>query len=237
MISGHSHEQGDHHSDAPPTSSGDGRILPPPIRPAEAIALREEIASWCAEVLAEVAECRPEMPQGVDDRPADVWEPLLQVADVAGGLWPEEARAACVELVKVSVSREASLGIRLLTDLRTVFVGHDKLSTESILVEGLHAIAESPWSDLRGKPLDATASPGCSASTASPPQTVRIGDRTPKGYLAEAFHDAWDRYLPRLPQEGQQGQQAQQGPQGHPHAAVVANVADVAPSGGTEAPA
>jgi hypothetical protein len=27
----------------------------------------------------------PEMPPGVTDRPADVWEPLLTVADAAGG--------------------------------------------------------------------------------------------------------------------------------------------------------
>jgi hypothetical protein len=30
----------------------------------------------------------PVMPEGVTDRPADVWEPLLAVADAAGGDWP-----------------------------------------------------------------------------------------------------------------------------------------------------
>lgn len=34
----------------------------------------------------------PVMP--VEDRAADTWEPLVAVADLAGGAWPEAARAA-----------------------------------------------------------------------------------------------------------------------------------------------
>ncbi|MFJ2719149.1 tyrosine-type recombinase/integrase [Streptomyces sp. NPDC087437] len=63
--------------------------------------------------------------QGVTDRPADVWEPLLAVADAAGGHWPARARAACLELISAAHDNdEASLGVRLLTDLRDkVFCG------------------------------------------------------------------------------------------------------------------
>ena len=61
------------------------------------------------------------MPPGVTDRPADVWEPLLAVADAAGGPWPGRARAACTWLVRDNADRGISLGIRLLADLRGIF--------------------------------------------------------------------------------------------------------------------
>ena len=41
----------------------------------------------------------PEMPTGVDDRDADVWEALLSVADLAGKHWPETARVSAVSVV------------------------------------------------------------------------------------------------------------------------------------------
>lgn len=34
----------------------------------------------------------PDMPDGVTDRPADVWETLLAVVDAAGGTWPDRPR-------------------------------------------------------------------------------------------------------------------------------------------------
>ncbi|HKH54183.1 MAG TPA: DUF3631 domain-containing protein [Propionibacteriaceae bacterium] len=34
----------------------------------------------------------PEMPAGVDDRSADLWEPMLAIAELAGGDWPQRHR-------------------------------------------------------------------------------------------------------------------------------------------------
>ena len=39
---------------------------------------------------------RPVLPKGLWNRDADVWEPLLAVAELAGGHWPERARVAAV---------------------------------------------------------------------------------------------------------------------------------------------
>ena len=57
------------------------------------------------------------MPDGIEDRDADVWEALLAVADVAGGDWPERARVALLRLLRTQGSTP-SLGVRLLADLR-----------------------------------------------------------------------------------------------------------------------
>lgn len=172
--------------------------------------LRDRLSAWMSSIENDLAGAWPDMPNGITDRPADVWEALLAVADAAGGDWPTRARDACVELCKVSVSREASLGIRLLTDLRAIFAGEAMLFTSTIL-ERLHALEEAPWSDLRGKPLDARGLAHRLGQYEVESGTVRVGEATAKGYKAEDLFDVWQRYtLPPDPEEGSQGSQGSQ---------------------------
>ena len=140
------------------------------------------------------------MPPGIADRDADVWEPLLAVADAAGGDWPERARVAAVALVADAKGGSPSLGIRLLSDLRNVFGEHDALSNETILI-ALIEIEDAPWAELRGKPLDSRGLSNRLRPYGIKPKTVRIGDRTPKGYERAELWDAWQRYLPSSPIE------------------------------------
>ncbi|MEV5338898.1 DUF3631 domain-containing protein [Streptomyces sp. NPDC052676] len=173
-------------------------------------ALRDRLAEWAATVHDQVAEAWPEMPEGVTDRPADVWEPLLAVADAAGGHWPERARAACVELIKAAQDGdEASLGVRLLTDLRDrVFCGADRMPTAAIL-EVLLGLDDAPWADLNddGKPLTARGLSKLLSQYVRPdntpirPRGMRVGSGTPKGYYAEDLVDAWARYCPPPPEK------------------------------------
>ena len=107
------------------------------------------IAAWTRSVSVEW----PELPNEIQDRDADVWEPLVAVADAIGGEWPARARAAGVALVADSKEVEASLGIRLLTDLQSIFEGAQELPSKAIL-ELLQGLPEVPWGDLHGKPLD-----------------------------------------------------------------------------------
>jgi len=48
---------------------------------------------------------------------------------------------------------EERLGVRLLADMRTVLADDDQAATTAIL-DKLHALDESPWIDIRGKPLN-----------------------------------------------------------------------------------
>jgi len=150
------------------------------------------------------------MPDGVTDRPADVWEPLLAIADAAGGDWPDRARKACVELVNAKRDTEPSLGVRLLADLRDLFDGAEALATEAIL-ERLRGLDEAPWADIHGKPIDA----GGLARRLSPygvkSRNVRPEGSQAKGYERASFADAWDRYLPS-PVSPSQASQASQAP-------------------------
>ncbi|MEI2671533.1 MAG: DUF3631 domain-containing protein [Marmoricola sp.] len=118
----------------------------------EANALKARLEKWSQSVQRPIA--MPELPEGVEDRDADVWEAPVAVADLAGGLWPERARRSAVALVADKSADQTSLGIMLLHDLRTIFANEEHMTTESVLAR-LHALEESPWDDLRGKPLDA----------------------------------------------------------------------------------
>src|SRR5690606_12216972 len=113
--------------------------------------IRDRLARWSADVEVEW----PALPPEVQDRDADLWEPLIAVADAAGSEWPARARAAAVALV--AAAREdggASLGVRLFHDLRVIFRDEEHLPTAEI-ISRLHALDESPWADLKGRPLDA----------------------------------------------------------------------------------
>ncbi|MDF3299978.1 DUF3631 domain-containing protein [Streptomyces tropicalis] len=173
-------------------------------------ALRDRLAEWATTVHGKVAEAWPEMPEGVTDRPADVWEPLLAVADAAGGQWPERSRVACAELVKAAqAGDEASLGVRLLTDLRDkVFCGADRMPTAAIL-EVLLGLDDAPWGDLNddGKPLTSRGLSKLLSQYVRPdntpirPRGIRVGSGTPKGYYADDLTDAWARYCPPTPEK------------------------------------
>jgi hypothetical protein len=158
--------------------------------------LRDRLAAW-AETIAPFVPDNPTMPEGVADRPADVWEALLAVADAAGGDWPTRARVSCVSLVSHSGDEEASLGVTLLSDLRTVFEAREAMFKDEIL-KCLQARDVSPWGDLRGKPLNARGLANLLKGYGIKSKQVRCGTVTAKGYSRESLYDAFLRYLPPL---------------------------------------
>lgn len=160
--------------------------------------LRERLAAWAARVGPSLDGALAEMPAGVEDRDADVWEALLSVADAAGGKWPARARVAAVALVAAARESSPSLGVRLLADLREVFGDRPAMFTESIL-EALIAMEEAPWADLRGKPVNARRLASYLRSYGIESRSVRIGETVRRGYAREDLWDAWSRYLPPRP--------------------------------------
>ena len=158
-----------------------------------------EAASIVAGLVAALAAHSPafeaDLPPELPDRAADAWEPLLAIADAAGGAWPVRARRAAVVL-HASREQDDSLGLRLLSDLRLVFDarGVERISTAD-LITALQADEEGPWTSERS-PL----TPHRLARLLHPfeiaSKQVRIGPANLKGYEREAFVDGWERYLP-----------------------------------------
>jgi hypothetical protein len=161
-------------------------------------ALHRRIAAWVQRHGDEIPEA-PELPAGVCDRQADQWEPLVAIADAAGGDWPHLVRSACVELaLSGRGTDDASLGVRLLTEIRDVFDDRDRLDTATI-VAGLCDIDDAPWAEwLDGKSEKARGA--WLAKRLKPygisPGVHRFGDESRRGYLATDLADAWRRWLP-----------------------------------------
>jgi hypothetical protein len=193
--------------------------------------LRDRLVQWADQVRLSVAW--PEMPAGVEDRDADVWEALIAVADAAGGIWPKRARTAAKALIKEAHDVEPSLGIRLLADIKAVFAGALQMTSVALL-QALHAMPEAPWNDLKGKPLNERGLATRLRQYSIKPKVIRVGDSTPRGYTRDSFHDAWQAYSPP-PSDDTSATSATSETDGkNPSRFNAKNVADIGKAGATD---
>ena len=183
---------------------------------AEGNALRSRLSGWSLSVGEKTGDAWPTMPKGVEDRNEEIWQPMLAVADEAGGEWPETARKACVALIKAADDRQLSLGIRLLEDLRTLFTRSEqrKLST-AYLIEQLQSAHsglddDAPWEDLYGCGINARKLAELLRPYGIKSRKVRINEATLQGYTVEDLYDTWQRYLaPLTPAEAEHAEHAE----------------------------
>jgi hypothetical protein len=165
---------------------------------------REEAAPIVAALASALAVQPPallaDIPTELPDRAGDAWEPLLAIADAAGGAWPARARRAAVVL-HASREQDDSLGLRLLADVRVVFDarGVERISTAD-LIAALQADEEGPWSSERS-PLTPHRLARLLSAFGIASKQLRIGQVSLKGYEREGFVDSWERYLPPPPPE------------------------------------
>jgi len=178
----------------------------------------DELARRCARFAldngAAIGKARPDIPDCLNDRAQDNWEPLLAIADASGGHWPRLARTVAVALSGGADddSADDSRGAQLLTDLRRYFEGGNAASypTETLL-RYLHGIDEAPWATFTkaGKPMTARHLARLLRPYKILPRSVRVAETartsatdTPKGYHVADFADAFSRYLPHIRHNG-----------------------------------
>lgn len=162
----------------------------------EAVDLHDRLVLFAAEQYDALSDAWPDLPEGIEDRDADIWEPILAIADAAGGHWPTLARDAAVVMVAQAKEKPATLGIRLLADIRAVMGERDRITTIDLL-EALHAMETAPWANIKGEAIDSRFLAKALSKYEIPTNnTIRINGRTAKGYTTAHFADAWERYLP-----------------------------------------
>ena len=160
--------------------------------------LRRQCARFALDNAQAIADATPQIPEALNDRAADIWEPLLAIADLAGGDWPQLARQAAIGLS--GSSQESSPIGSLLLDIFLVFhiSGQDRMFTRTLLEELTTRFADRPWMELRNgkQPTEMWL-----AQQLRPfgimPRTLRINDRIAKGYLRDDFTEAFRRYIPQ----------------------------------------
>ena len=159
----------------------------------EAAPIRTSLASWAPTAIETLRAARPTLPPELSDRAQDVWEPLLAIADLAGGDWPGRARRAAVALN--GAVEDTDPRTELLTDLQSerITETNDAIVSTKHILERLTALEHRPWATYRhDKPLTARALAGLLKPLGVHP--VHTEDL--RGYRRDALTEAFARYLP-----------------------------------------
>jgi 5S rRNA maturation endonuclease (ribonuclease M5) len=174
----------------------------------EFLELRRKARRWADDNVAALKEACPSIPEVLNDRAADNWEPLLAIADLAGNEWPRLARTAAVKLSADSEVGAESDKVRLLADIRAIFeeLALDRLPSASLVAE-LVKDADGRWAAYgrNSKPITQRQVATLLSEFTTPsgakikPRNVRTDGKVPKGYAREDFADAFERYLSPSP--------------------------------------
>jgi hypothetical protein len=166
--------------------------------------IRARLETVMAPQLDALRDGRPWMPDDLSDRAEDVMEPLFAIADLAGGEWPEPARAAAVALMgqaaRIAQEADQHLPLELLQDVGAILTADDTdpdfIATKTLL-DGLKALDDRPWATF-GKTEKGLTAHGLSRLLKRfdirPAGQVRIAGEPKAAYRRLAFMDALLRY-------------------------------------------
>jgi hypothetical protein len=165
--------------------------------------LARKLVRWARDKLATLRCAEPDMPEGLDDRAADAWEPLVAIADLGGGKWPDCARAAALSLSgeSVAASKDEDVDTMLLSDVRDAFttLGRERILSE-ILTNHLTSLEDRPWAEWNhGKPMSKFQLSKRLKKYGIVSGSVRTDDGRSNGYRLEAFAEAFSRYVSNRP--------------------------------------
>jgi putative DNA primase/helicase len=159
--------------------------------------LASKLARFAEDYSSEVQQASPALPDALSDREQDNFEPLLQIASIAGGHWLDTALNAALRL-SITTQTPMSSTNELLADIQEIFDAKRVIKiTTTELINALCEDTENSWATYnRGKPL----SPKQLANKLKPygitSKTIRINPyETAKGFECEQFNDAFERYL------------------------------------------
>ncbi|WP_322629938.1 DUF3631 domain-containing protein [Halothiobacillus sp.] len=159
-----------------------------------------KLARFMVDYSESVRIARPDLPEALNDRAQDNWEPLLAIADVAGGSWPEHARQAALAIAgKADEGAIQSTGVELLTDISDVFeITRRARITTADLIQELCSDDEKPWATYsRGKPLSPRQLGRKLKGYGIQSKNMKVGyDSVKKGFDRSQFTEAFARYLP-----------------------------------------
>ena len=151
---------------------------------------------WCIRNIDALRKARPDFLPQLSDRQFDTAEPLLAIADLAGGEWPQAARRAIVELCTQAQIDDDSSRVRALFDIRQVLKADEMPS--QYLCDDLAKIEGSPWGEWsKGKAITPIKLVKLLKPLEIYPGQIQNGNA--RGYKRCDFQDAFSRYLPSIP--------------------------------------
>jgi hypothetical protein len=195
-------------------------------RTAEALAapLRDLNVRWAEANVSRLEGAAPPLPDELDDRAQDIAEPLLAIADLAGGLRPREAREAIVGLRRAAQAQDGDRRVDLLGDIRGVFeaAGEERqFFTSSELVEELIQDESSVWREARrGEPITPTWLAYQLKHFHIRPHPRKVAGVQARGYTRTQFTEDFERYLPAEPAADAYDDSAPAAPKSNPFRSV-----------------
>lgn len=158
--------------------------------------LRRQMLRWSRDHIETLRDADPDVPDRLGARQADIWRPLLAIADLAGDAWSVQARDAALALHGAAADDE-DINEMLLADIRAIFEAED---TEMIFSERLTAelaqLEHRSWGDWRGKSLTPHGLGRLLKAFNIRPKNLRLGPEVKRGYEREQFEQVWTQYLP-----------------------------------------
>lgn len=159
--------------------------------------LSSKLARFAEDAATSIRNARPSLPEELNDRAQDNWEPLLAIADYAGGDWPQLARQAALKL-SGSEQEAVSLSAELLADIREVFEQKrvERIGTADLL-DALIEDDLKPWATYnRGKPMTPRQLAKRLDEYGIHSQSIKFsyGD-VKRGFRLDQFSDSFSRYL------------------------------------------
>jgi putative DNA primase/helicase len=162
--------------------------------------LRSRLARFAEDYRDRVKEARPPLPQSLNDRAQDNWEPLLAIAMAAGNEWLKLGTTAALKL-SGSESAAQTVGTELLADIQEIFGDDRDRITTAELIRLLCADEEKPWATFnRGQSISPRQVAKRLREYGILSHTIRLGIETAKGYTLEQFKEAFSRYLSTAPE-------------------------------------
>ena len=165
--------------------------------------IASKLTRWCIDNVMALEMADPVMPDGFINRVANNWQPLLAIAEVAGGEWPERARRVASTITK---GRSATgLSTQLLADIQEAFKAKnaDRIRSQD-LVGYLVNLEDRPWAEInKGAPVTKNGLARRLKDFRISPTTIQFGEGPTapiaKGYYRRQFEDAFARYLSQEP--------------------------------------
>src|SRR2546421_2702562 len=135
----------------------------------------------------------------VDAGAADTWDPLIAVAALAAAHWRARARVAVTVLTaEAEGAGQVSTGVRLLVDIRAAFtaLGDPPAAATIELLAVLNNDPDAAWAGFGPNGLTGKRLGDLLREFDINSVTIRFPVGQAKGYLRDAFTDAWNRYCP-----------------------------------------
>jgi hypothetical protein len=176
---------------------------------------RERLFSWAEANIEQLQATEPKLPESLNDRAAEGWEPLFAIADLSGPEWGKEARDAAI-ILSGEEEEEATYSLMALAEIEKLLGSSLTIGTAEI-IEALNKEDQLPFGDWRkGEGINARALAKILKPFGIRPKKVRLSSgETRQGFHRSQLEESFRRWLsseglnvPEQPEHGGEPEQA-----------------------------